>query len=85
MNEAAQIGLLALVAVAVFLELALHQKTKLARLLPAFTPRAFASVCKGIYRAVMPEALYNPAPKLNSEQLQALKRRTEEKKRTLKD
>lgn len=33
----------------------------------------------------MPEALNNPAPKLNSEQLWALKRRTEEEKRNLKD
>lgn len=85
MNEAAQIGLLALVVAAVFLELALHQKTKLARLLPAFTPRAFASVCKGIYRAVMPQALWNPAPELNSDQLQALKRRTNARRDSLKD
>lgn len=69
MNESAQIALLALVSVGIFIELAYIQRTKLAEF---FGP---------VLRAMLPHALYNPAPRLNLRELRVLKRRVEARQR----
>jgi hypothetical protein len=72
MTESAQIALLALLSAGIFIELAYIQRTKLARF---FGP---------IARAILPQALYNPAPRLNSRELRAFERRTAARKRQAK-
>ena len=71
MTEAQQIALLALVCVAAFIEYAardkkMHMHVKVA--------------AEQIARAILPKALFNPAPRLNTRELRALKRRVEAKR-----
>ena len=69
MTEAQEIALLALVSVALFIELAYFQRTRLGKVLGP------------VVRAILPQALFNPAPRFDSKELRALERRTSAKKR----
>lgn len=62
MTDAQQLGFLTLVSAALFLELLVLNRKKLATLLPAFTPRAFGEVLRYVTVQAMPQALFNPAP-----------------------
>ncbi|MDQ2823592.1 MAG: hypothetical protein M3Y65_24985 [Pseudomonadota bacterium] len=64
MNEAQQLTLLALVSAALFVGLAVRNRKQLSTLLPAFTPRAFGTVLRYVTVKALPQALFNPAPKL---------------------
>lgn len=64
MTDAQQLGLLTIVSAALFLELLVLNRKKLATLLPAFTPRAFSAVLRYVTVKALPQALFNPAPDL---------------------